>query len=126
MINFKTPRIRDEFAQLPTKNPAMFDLLDRLNSWVANTYKKDITITCIYRTPEENDALYNGLLERPKGSPHVYWKAVDLRSRGFTQVELSAICAWLNAHFKNALKPVAFVHALPNNAAHFHIQYRLD
>lgn len=127
-INFKTVRIRNEYIQLHNENRDLFNLIDETCMWVSNNLQKDITITSIYRTKEENDALYAKTPKDqwPKHQPHCEWKAVDLRSYDFEPKELEAICTWINKTYPNPLKrTTAFVHEVAGNTYHFHIQYKL-
>ena len=126
MITFKTDRIRDEFGQLAFKNPKLFDLLTDLKTYVEEHMHRDIVLTCILRTKEENDELYKLVpVEKRPNSPHLGWGAVDLRSSTFSDDEIHQLVAYLNVKYKNASgKPVALFHSIPGNVKHFHIQYR--
>lgn len=121
MLAFKTNRIRDEYAQLPAKNPKLFDLVVDLASFVEK-YGQDLTLTSILRTPEEQAALYPPG-KAPVASAHLTWEAVDIRSLVFKKQEIDEICAYLNGRYKNANgKTIAFCHTVPGGAPHFHIQ----
>ena len=122
MIAFKTPRIRDEYTQLPQKNPKLFELVVDLAAFVER-YGQDLTLTSILRTPEEQAALYKPGTPAPAKSAHLSWEAVDLRSLVFKKEEIDEICAYLNQKYKNANgKPVAFCHTVAGGAPHFHVQ----
>lgn len=127
-ICFKTPRERQEFFQLYEMNKDLFGLVDQLGVRICNNFRKDLTLTSIHRTKEENDALYTSTPpeQRPKGSPHCFWKAVDFRSRDFEEHELADIIAWVNGEYKNPNgKITCFVHKIEAGAVHAHIQYKL-
>jgi protein tyrosine phosphatase len=124
-MKYKSDRIRTEFGQLPYKNMPLFDIITRLDSYAQDTFNKEITLTCILRTKEENDALYASTPpeQRPKATPHVFWGACDLRSSTFSDDEIASLVAWLNSSFKNPSKAkVAIYHCIAGNAPHFHIQ----
>jgi hypothetical protein len=123
MLAFKTPRIRDEYGQLPQKNERLFELVVDLAQYVQDTYKLDLTLTSIYRTAEEQAALYAQSQHKVLDSSHMHWKAVDLRSLVFTKPEIDAICAYLAAKWKNKDgRSVAFCHTIVGGAPHFHVQ----
>lgn len=120
---FKEPRLQDEWAQLATKNPKLHDLVIDLTQYVADMLKKDVVLTSIYRTAEEQAALYAVSLHKVLDSPHMHWNAVDLRSTVYTEDEIRGIINYINAWYKNANgKPVVIYHVVPGNAYHFHIQ----
>lgn len=125
-MQFKTDRIRDEWAKLAFKNPGLFDIVTRLHDRVKEHYKKELVLTCILRTKEENDALYAAvpLDKRPAASPHCFWYAVDVRSSTFNNDEIQSLVAWLNTTFKNPSgKATAVYHSIPGGAPHFHLQH---
>ena len=127
-MKFKSDRIRDEWAQLAFKNPGLFSIIEKLHDYVANTHCKEIMLTSIYRTPEENDILYKDTPadKRPKAQPHTLWAAADIRSSMFSQDEITSIVSWLNASFKNPSgKSTALYHAIQGNVGHLHIQHVL-
>lgn len=125
-MKFKSDRIRDEYAKLPFKNMPLFDIITRLNEKTVNDYGKEITLTSILRTKEENDALYANVApdKRPQAAPHLIWGAVDVRSSDFTPAQIAAITDWANKTFKNPSgKLIAIYHCIPGNAPHWHFQY---
>lgn len=124
MLQFKTQRIRDEYAQLPTKNPKLFELLIALEYYTRDTFKKDVVITSILRTKEENDALYvnTPVDKRPKSQPHCDWKAADIRSTIYTEQEIRFMLDYLNKRYPNTNgKPAALYHTIAGGAPHFHL-----
>lgn len=81
MIKFKTPRIEGEWASAykPLKD---FVTLLALYLWLK--YKKDLTITELLRTDEEQAAYYAKDVDfrlRPWRSTHQDGRAVDIRTR---------------------------------------------
>lgn len=127
-IEFKSPRIRDEFTKLFDQNRKLWCLIDDLGTWVKKTYNKDVTLTHIWRSQAEHNALYaaTDLLKRPASSPHMRWQAVDIRSYDFDDDELKAIVKWINDNYKNPNgRVVAFAHAIAGGAFHVHIQYKI-
>lgn len=122
MIGFKTTRIRDEFSELITKNKALFELLVDLAQHIHDVYKKDVVLTSIYRDDAEQADLYKSAVKKVLKSAHATYEAVDLRSWLYTDAEIQAIVAYLNAKYKNKNgKLVALFHTVPGNAAHFHV-----
>jgi hypothetical protein len=125
-LKFKTTRIETEFKQLEAeKNKALAALVYSLATFVSLELNKDVVLTEVLRTQEEFDKLYAAtpVAKRPKTSPHLFWRAVDIRSSIYTPDEIKRILAFLNAFRYIEGRPVALYHAIAGNVAHFHIQY---
>lgn len=124
-MKFKTPREEKECAQLPQKNPKLQMLLINIDAYAIANFSKEITITRIYCTKEEEDALYvEDMSKRPKISPHEVWEAADLRSSVFTEDEINNLVNYCNEGWKyhDGSHPVALYHMIAGNTYHFHIQ----
>ena len=127
MLSFKTSRERDEYAALREHNPKLQDMLIDLVPYVQNKMGKDVVVTSIYRSPDEQNELYTNEPKKVPNSPHETWQAADLRSSIYTQAERDDICSYLNTHWHNANgKIVAFCHAIAGNVMHFHISLYRD
>lgn len=126
-MQFKTDRLREEMNQLLVKNTELWKLMDVLDVYAKLEFSKDIVITSIFRTEEENAALYAAtpIDKRPARSPHMDWKAVDIRSSNFTDAEITKMLAFLNCFTNKNGKRIALYHEIPGNVKHFHIQYKL-
>ena len=125
-MKFKTPREAEEYGELYKNNPRLVNLIISLDMFTTLEMSKSITITSIYRTQEEQDALYKDvpLEKRPKRSPHQDWKAVDLRSSDFTETEIKRIVNFANQFkYKNGTRVTALYHTIAGNVNHLHIQY---
>lgn len=125
-IAFKTSRIREEYVQLMGKNPKLFNIITTLATHVEDKYGKDLTLTCIYRSPEENSELYKNTPaeKRPKNMPHTLWGAVDTRSHDFKPDELLELVEFINKKWPKPSKSLtAIYHTIPGGAPHFHIQW---
>ncbi len=113
----KTPRIEHELGQLDVQNPRLLRVLQALEAYAMLEFNKDIVLTCLYRSPEEN-AAQGGIAN----SPHLSWEAADLRSSTFTGPEIDRMLGFLNwFSFRNG-KKTAICHAVAGGAAHFHLQ----
>lgn len=126
-MKFKTPRINDEFYnKLHTKNLKLYSILIMLDSFIKMEYNKEITLTEIYRSKEEFDALYAQTPEdkRPKTSPHMFWNAADIRSSDFTSFEKEKMKQFLNSftYTTGQGKPVCIIHTITGNVEHCHVQ----
>ena len=62
MISFKNDnsRLFKEFNELRKNNFDLYSLIRDLESYVNYYFKKDVIITMIYRTNEEQDKIYRG------------------------------------------------------------------
>jgi hypothetical protein len=122
-LQFKTARIRDEWAQLGFKNQKLVDLIIDLADYASLHYKQDLTLTSIYRDAAEQAELYAQSARKVVNSPHSTWEAVDVRSLVFKKPEVDEMVSYLNTKYKNANgKIVALFHTIPGNAPHFHLQ----
>lgn len=127
-MKFKTMKIEKEYSKLSTYNPKMQSLLVMLDAWTRAQYNKEITLTHLFRTDQEQIDLYaqTPAAERPAKSPHQTWEAVDLRSTDWSKKQQDAMCELLNKSNTNpGGKKTAFVHAIAGNVEHFHIQVLL-
>jgi uncharacterized protein YcbK (DUF882 family) len=122
MITFKTDKERSQYVDLSTKNPKLVELLIDLDQMITKDYGKNIVLTSVFRTPDEQAALYSQATRKVTNSAHSTNEAVDLRSWTFTDAERDEIVAYLNNKYKNANgKPVAMCHSIPGGTIHFHI-----
>jgi hypothetical protein len=134
MLTSKTHRVHQEFLTLKTKNWPLAAIMLDLADFVHDSFQKDVVMTMIFRTQEEQWELYKKT-DGPKTkrkSPHMSWLAVDIRDRIYTSAERDQIFEFLKAHYDrtNKLNPLpsgsrtAWRHAIKGQAFHFHIQYK--
>lgn len=124
-LTFKTPRIRDEWVELGTKNNALSELIIDVAEYVANHFKQDLTLTSILRTAEEQADLYKMSMKKVVKSDHLSYEAVDLRSLVFKKDEIDELVKYINGKWKNKDgRAVALYHTVINNSPHFHIALR--
>lgn len=129
VIHFKnsSQRLAEEFVLLDTKNPELYQLLVDTCAYCRIKFDKDITVTMIYRTQEEQDVLYkdNEKYKQKKfTSPHQYYHAVDLRSSAFSKDEINTLVDYLNKLYNksNYYKFTALNHDI-GAGDHLHLQY---
>jgi len=122
MIQFKTPRIEVEFKELFNRNRRLYQLILVAGQYSEFEFRKEVTITSLYRTPEENAALYAPNVE-PISKPHTIWQAVDLRSVIYSAPEIYKFVQFLNLWTVfDGKKLTAFCHSIPGGSQHFHVQ----
>lgn len=121
-LKSETGRLPSEIADLPQKNKPLYDLILDVASYCDTNFKKNIVITMIYRTQEEQYDIYGE--GYTKKSPHQFWQAVDLRSRTFTDEEIKQLVDYINKKYndKNYYKWSAKCHNV-GHGDHFHIQF---
>jgi hypothetical protein len=135
MLIPKTNRIRREFEDLKKRNGPLAALMLDLADFVNGAFQKDVVMTMIYRSQEEQWQLYEKTdgKRTKRTSPHMYWDAVDIRERVFTHQEKQAIKKFLRKHYdatnklavmKSAHSRTVLLHAIKGNVMHFHIQYK--
>lgn len=124
----ESERIKHEFVILRKENEPLARLLIDLYHYVDGKYNKDVVMTMIYRSQDEQDAIYkdNPRYEvKPWKSPHQFYQACDIRSRTFSDDEIKDIEEYLNNKYNksNYYKWTAKCHKVGDGAFHFHIQY---
>lgn len=127
-VKDNSQRLQDEVKLLLTKNKPLSDLIFDLAEHIADTYNKELVITMIDRTQEEQDAIYKDDAKykvKKFKSPHQFWQAVDIRSSIFKKDEITAIEKHLNEKYNpsNECAWTARNHVVGKGAYHFHIQY---
>ena len=123
----ESKRLKKEFSELYQQNMELFDLLVELDAYCLANFSKELTLTMIYRTQEEQDHLYRNsekYQEKPFKSPHQFWQAADIRSWTFTKQEQKKIERMLNRKYNKAnyYRWTAKVHNV-GAGVHFHIQF---
>lgn len=127
-VKFKTDRIAKEFKELPSKNNELHELAEDLSHFIKNSFNKELVITMIYRTDQEQDDIYKNdpkyKLKKFK-SPHQFWHALDIRSNTFDKLEISKIEDYLNCKYNtsNFYMWTAKWHMVSGQAYHFHVQF---
>lgn len=133
-LGFKndSQRLMDELEALELTNEPLYNLVQDLCQYVEDKYQKDVIITMILRTQEEQDAIYKGKTssdgrkydETPWKSPHQFGNSIDIRSHVFTKKEIYDIENYLNSKYDNTNyhKWTAKNHNV-GLGDHFHIQY---
>lgn len=121
-------RLTDELALLKAKNKPLYDLLFNLADWIKENIKKDIVVTAIYRSDDEQATIYKNDYKyktKPFKSPHQFWDAFDLRDNTFTKDEIPKIVKFINDTYNatNRYKWTAMDHSV-GLGFHFHVQFR--
>lgn len=129
VVKFKNDslRLQQEFRNLGNKNPLLLGLLEDLAGYVQETFNKELIVTMIFRTPEEQAEIYKNddkFQIKPFKSPHQFWHSADIRSKTFSIEEVKQIEDYLNTKYKkvNYYGWTARNHAVAGGAEHFHIQ----
>lgn len=128
MLKCKYQRIHGEWAQLLQKNAALAQVVWDLNVFVDYNFKKDVIITHLYRTQQQQEKFYGKKTTRK--SPHQYWGAVDIRDSIYSRTELGAMVEFLKFYDKwnsyGLMKSSQSRTVLRHNIGlgmHFHIQF---
>lgn len=121
-------RLKNELTELRTKNKELFDLIIGLYHYAELQFDKDVIMTMIHRTDEEQDEIYKDSERYKKKkfkSPHQFYQGIDIRNSIYSQEELDQIVKYLNDKYndKNYYKWTTKVHVVGNRGMHFHIQF---
>lgn len=123
MIDFKTPRLRQEFNELAVHNPKLKSILLLLDQFTNLAFARSVTVTELYRTPQENAALYAATGKEPEWKPHTMWLAADIRARDFSPEQRSIIASFLNnIRVFGGQRKCAVFHEITGNVIHGHLQ----
>lgn len=111
MIKFRTPQLRQEFYDIAQTDPRLRAAAGELAFWVEKLFRKEMVLTCVWRTEEEQEKIYG----KPKPSAHFctpQCRAVDIRAHRnyFSQHELENMESFVQKYFPrgDGLKPVMF------------------
>lgn len=124
-MRYKNDRIKKEWesGKLDKRAQIIAVFLD----WFCKEYvrcingkKRDIQLTCIYRTQKEQEAIY-GKGTKIK-STHQFHRAVDIGVNAFSTDTKRMLADMINKHFKNIGKSKVCVWHDIGLGDHFHIQ----
>lgn len=126
-MRYKTDRITEEWKQLWDNNPRLCEIVIELDQFCVSTFGKDVMITSIYRSPEEQAELYKNSPVKVEKSPHNVWEGIDIRSMDWTKEQKERMLKLLNQNtVYGGRRRCAMVHAISGNVDHFHIQADKD
>ena len=94
-MQFKSKRIKDEWNRLRAKNKQLYDIVMDIAVYSSETLQKEIVVTSILRTMDEQKEIYG----YAKESVHLYWRGVDLRSWMYQGAELGKLLEYLNKKY---------------------------
>jgi len=124
-VRFKNDRVEKEWESM--KLDFRLVIIVGFIDWWCKKYvnridgkKKDIQITCIYRTQSEQEAIYGKGTK--KLSTHQYWRAVDIGVNAFSTETKKELVDILNLHLKNMGNSKVCVWHNIGLGDHFHIQ----
>jgi hypothetical protein len=122
VLKFKTASLREQFYDLAQTDPRIRGVATELALWIGKLFDKDLIITCVWRTEEEQKGIYG----QTKPSAHFcspQCRAVDVRAHRqyFTPHELENIESLINKYFprRDGFKPF-LLHGEGNNS-HIHL-----
>jgi len=125
MLKFKTKKLKTELFDIAQTDPRVRALTQELGFWAQKLFTKDLVITCVWRTEEEQVRIYG----KPVSSAHFcqpQCRAVDVRANHdyFTQNEMQNLDSFIKKYFprKDGLSPIVF-HGEGDN---FHIHLSVE
>ena len=126
-VKNQSQRLIDEIYELKKMNKPLLKLLFDVRDYCKQEFGKDVVLTMIYRTDDEQDSIYknNARYQKKKfKSPHQFYHAFDLRSRTFTSEEIDQLVNYLNDKYNdsNYYRFTAMCHNV-GHGDHFHVQF---
>lgn len=116
---FKTERQQQEWNS-PELDPRLRGIVLAVAEFVWRNYKRSAVITSIWRSDAEQKSIYGEDVK--KLSPHQFWRGIDMRTRDYTQDEITGIIAFLNKNWPRVDgKPLVIYHDV-GRGDHLHIQ----
>lgn len=123
LINFKEKRQADEWLDSRLDNRLRI-IIYALAGFAFDRFMKNIVITDIMRTEEERHAIYkNDPVMSEKIGVHEVWRAIDIRTVGFTPDEIGELVAFMNKNFDYTGRLAT---AISHSVVGFHIHIQVD
>jgi hypothetical protein len=125
MLKFKSSKLKEEFYDLGKTDPRIRAVAGELALWCEKLFDKDLIITCVWRTEEEQAKFYG----EAKPSAHFLaplCRAVDIRAHRdyFSLYELENIQSFVQKYFPRRDKlPAVLLHGMGNK---FHIHLSVE
>lgn len=121
---FFTCKYPDEIHELMVLHPYALIVFAGLVAYCMDRGYPAPVITCIGRTPEEDEA------EGAESDSHSTLRAFDVRSSIYTQDQIEDICSYMNKEFaqyaaesaKTQKRILAVYHKVTGGGLHFHFQ----
>jgi len=120
-LQFKRMRFIDEFNKV---DPRIQAITLMLAHQAKELWGYIITVTCIFRSSKEQDYYYRKGMTKIKSSPHMYWRAIDIRMNDLAPDARQELCDLVNENFPRTdnLK-TALLHGVGSNI-HLHLQVK--
>lgn len=93
-MKFKSIRVAGEWDS-PSLFPILKQIVSGAEAYALAKYDWDFLVTCIYRSPDENEALTGN-----RDGVHVNWRGVDVRTFGIEDDAVLDVAAWTNEHWQ--------------------------
>lgn len=121
-VKFKTKELQNQFNELEKKNKPLHMIISAIDKTRKEHFNKEITLTEIYRTQEEQEKIYG---KSASISPHQLWDAVDIRTRDMSDDEIRNIMKSVKLVFNgmNVYHTTVIFHDI-GLGPHLHIQFR--
>lgn len=105
-------------------HPVLLELLFYVDDFVYTNFGKNICVTEVYRTDEEQNKLYPDNLKKVSLHMLTPVQAIDIRSWEFNEKEVEALNIAINDGWDFGFKNMqcCIFHKLKSGAYHFHIQ----
>jgi hypothetical protein len=121
-MKFVSDRVRREWETMTRESRILVPVVLLADLASQEAAGKEIMITSIYRTAEEQALICKGMGVEPYSSVHELWRGADLRSAWYAPDQVAEISRRVNSVFEYGRGfKTAGLH-LRGTAAHFHLQ----
>jgi len=122
-LRFKTTAIAKQFVD-PKLSDRLLSLIYIIQAYCWLQWKKNITITELFRTQAEQDYIYRKVKGYNKKSVHQFWRGCDIRTIGvFSNKQAKEIETFLNMIYYDSKHNTAKFHDV-GMGKHIHAQVK--
>jgi hypothetical protein len=123
-MKFKSSRIESEWND-PRLSVMLKQIVEEAEAYARARHDWEFTLTCLMRTPKENDAQYYNDGSHLTGV-HVVWRGGDIRTRDVDPSAVQDVTTFINdRHVYDPTRPgmkVALLEGAATGGPHVHIQ----
>lgn len=126
-MRFVSDRVRSEWYSSVLFSNQLRGIVEDASDFAYELWQWEFVVTCILRTPEENDALYGHHSDHLDGV-HVHGRGLDVRTRNVDSDAIKGVAGYINSKYiydpNRPLKCVCLIEeaGIGSSAPHMHFQ----